>query len=75
MHKVTVYSNWIKSSEHEFETQEEAREFAEEMKNQQYVTIIDLEEVEEDKVRYTMPTAWSPGGIQPGVKLTYPTKE
>jgi hypothetical protein len=48
MHKVTVYSNWVKTSEHEFETQEEAREFAEEMKNQQYVTIIDEEEVEED---------------------------
>jgi hypothetical protein len=29
----------------------------------------------EEEVRYTMPTAWSPGGIQSGVKLTYPTKE
>ena len=48
MHKVTVYSNWVKTSEHEFETQEEAREFAEEMKNQQYVTIIDEEEVGEE---------------------------
>ena len=47
MHKVTVYSNWVKTSEHEFETQEEAREFAEEMKNQQYATIIDEEEVDE----------------------------
>ena len=46
-HRVTVYSNWVKTSEHEFETQEEAREFAEEMKNRQYATIID-EEVEEE---------------------------
>ena len=45
-HKVTVYSNWVKTTEHEFETLEEAREFAEEMKNQQYVTIID--EIEEE---------------------------
>lgn len=75
MHKVTVYSNWENAKEYEFETLEEAYHFAEEMRHQQYRVIIDLEEVEEDKVRYTMPTAWSPGGIQPGVKLTYPTKE
>ena len=46
-HKVTVYSNWIKTNEYEFETLEEAHKFAEEMRNQQYKAIIDeIEEVE-----------------------------
>jgi hypothetical protein len=40
-HKVTVYSNWEKTTEHEFETLEEAYRFAEEMRHQQYKAIID----------------------------------
>ena len=30
---------------------------------------------EEDKLLYTMPTAWSLGGFQAGVRLTYPKKD
>ena len=40
MHKVTVYSNCEHSKEYEFETLEEAYEFAEKMKNQQYRVVI-----------------------------------
>lgn len=47
MHKVTVYSNWERTTVQEFETLEEAYEFAEEMKNQQYKAVI--EEIEEEK--------------------------
>lgn len=50
MHKVTVYSNWERATTQEFETLEEAREFAEEMRHQQYKAVIDeVEEVEEEE--------------------------
>ena len=45
-HKVTVYSNWVKTTEHEFETLEEAEQFAQEMKDHQYKVFID--EIEEE---------------------------
>jgi hypothetical protein len=45
-HKVTVYSNWEKTSVHEFETLEEAELFAENMKHNQYKAIID--EIDEE---------------------------
>ena len=38
---VTLYSAWEKTSEQIFDTLEEARAFAQEMKDQQYDTIID----------------------------------
>lgn len=65
MHKVTVYSNWIKTSEHVFETQEEARKFAEEMKNQQYATIIDEEEVDDEEFTEDESTAIENGLMIP----------
>jgi hypothetical protein len=45
-HKVTVYSNWEKTSVHEFETREEAEQFAQEMKDHQYSVFID--EIDEE---------------------------
>jgi hypothetical protein len=45
-HKVTVYSNWEKTSVHEFETLEEAEQFAQEMKDHQYKVIIDEIDIE-----------------------------
>lgn len=45
-HKVTVYSNWEKTSVHEFETLEEAEEFAQTMKDQQYKAFIDVIDIE-----------------------------
>jgi hypothetical protein len=48
-HKVTVYSNWEKTSEHTFETLEEAELFAENMKHNQYKVIIDeIDEADEE---------------------------
>lgn len=47
MHTVTVYSNWERSKEYEFETLEEAYRFAEEMRHQQYRVIIDEAEEQE----------------------------
>ena len=38
---VTLYSAWEKTSEQIFDTLEEAQAFAQEMKDQQYDTIID----------------------------------
>jgi len=38
---VTLYSAWEKTSEQTFDTLEEAQAFAQEMKDQQYNTIID----------------------------------
>jgi hypothetical protein len=38
---VTLYSAWEKTSEQIFDSLEEARAFAQEMKDQQYNTIID----------------------------------
>lgn len=49
MHKVTVYSNWVKTTVQEFETLEEAYQFAEEMRHQQYRCVIDEEEEEEEE--------------------------
>ena len=46
MHTVTVYSNWEQSKSYEFETLQEAYEFAEEMRHQQYKCIIDEAEEE-----------------------------
>ena len=48
MHKVTVYSNWEKTTVQEFETLEEAYRFAEEMRHQQYKAVIDEEEDDEE---------------------------
>jgi len=48
-HKVTVYSNWERSSEHTFETLEEAQLFAENMKHNQYKVIIDEIDEEADE--------------------------
>ena len=48
MHKVTVYSNWERTTVQEFETLEEAYHFAEEMRHQQYKAVIDEEEEEEE---------------------------
>jgi hypothetical protein len=45
-HKVTVYSNWEKTSVHEFETLEEAELFAENMKHNQYSVLIDVIDIE-----------------------------
>jgi hypothetical protein len=45
-HKVTVYSNWERTSKHEFETLEEAKLFAEDMRDHQYKAIID--EIDEE---------------------------
>lgn len=45
-HKVTVYSNWEKTSVHEFETLEEAEQFAQEMKDHQYSVFIDVIDIE-----------------------------
>jgi hypothetical protein len=49
MIKVTIYSNWEKTSVHEFETLKEAELFAENMKNSQYKTLIDVIDIETDK--------------------------
>lgn len=46
-HKVTVYSNWERTTVQEFATLEEAYAFAEEMRHQQYKAVID--EIEEEK--------------------------
>jgi len=48
-HKVTVYSNWEKTSVHEFETLEEAELFAENMKHNQYKVFIDEIDIETDE--------------------------
>ena len=48
MHKVTVYSNWVKTTVQEFETLEEAYRFAEEMRHQQYRAVIDEEEEDDE---------------------------
>jgi hypothetical protein len=48
-HKVTVYSNWEKTSVHEFETLEEAELFAENMKHNQYSVLIDVIDIETDE--------------------------
>ena len=47
-YKVTVYSNWERTSEHEFETLEEAELFAENMKHNQYKAFIEEIDEEED---------------------------
>jgi hypothetical protein len=47
-HKVTIYSNWEKTSVHEFETLEEAEQFAQEMKDHQYKALIDVIDIETD---------------------------
>ena len=46
-HKVTVYSNWERTTVREFATLEEAYAFAEEMRHQQYKAVID--EIEEEE--------------------------
>lgn len=44
MSTVTVYSNWEPVAGYEFETLEEARDFARAMRDQQYKCIIDSDE-------------------------------
>ena len=51
-HKVTVYSNWERTTIQEFETLEEAYAFAEEMRHQQYKAVID--EIEEEEHWYNI---------------------
>lgn len=46
-HKVTVYSNWEKTSVHEFETLEEAEQFAQKMKKHQYIVGVFIDEIDE----------------------------
>jgi hypothetical protein len=49
-HKVTVYSNWEKTSArvHEFETLEEAEQFAQKMKEHQYIVGVFIDEIDEE---------------------------
>jgi hypothetical protein len=48
-YKVTIYSNWERTSEHTFETLEEAELFAENMKHNHYKAIVDVIDIETDE--------------------------
>ena len=48
LHKVTVFSAWVKTAEQMFDTLEDAKEFANEMRDQQYKTII--EEIRDEEL-------------------------